>query len=263
MEIQVKKAIKAGNSSAVILPRAWLNKEVRIELVAKTSEIILKEVLDIAKNHIELSEIIGIYLVGSYARKEEDSSSDIDILIISDDSDKEIIKYGIYNILIISKELLKQKLNQDLLPIGQMIKEAKPLLNSNYINSIKVSVTKRNVKWYIKTTEDKLKIIRKSIDLAKKRNKKSISDYVVYTLVLRIRTLYIISTLIKNKSYLRKDFVKTIKDISGSGRAYERYISVKSNNAEGPEISLDEAEKLYEYLSRQLEEVREMLKNRA
>ena len=31
MEAQIKRAVKAGNSSAVILPRAWLNKEVRVE----------------------------------------------------------------------------------------------------------------------------------------------------------------------------------------------------------------------------------------
>jgi len=30
MEIEIKKAIRAGNSSAVILPRAWLSKEVRV-----------------------------------------------------------------------------------------------------------------------------------------------------------------------------------------------------------------------------------------
>jgi antitoxin component of MazEF toxin-antitoxin module len=45
MEIQIKKAIKAGNSSAVILPRAWLNKDIRVELIKKTPEIILSEVI--------------------------------------------------------------------------------------------------------------------------------------------------------------------------------------------------------------------------
>ena len=36
MSVQIKKAVKAGNSSAVVLPRAWLNKEVKIELFKKT-----------------------------------------------------------------------------------------------------------------------------------------------------------------------------------------------------------------------------------
>lgn len=52
MEFQIKKAIKAGNSSAVILPRDWLNQKVRIELVKKTPEVILSDVLEILREHI-------------------------------------------------------------------------------------------------------------------------------------------------------------------------------------------------------------------
>ena len=38
MNMEIKKTVKAGNSSAVILPRAWLNQEVRVELVKKSQE---------------------------------------------------------------------------------------------------------------------------------------------------------------------------------------------------------------------------------
>src|SRR3989338_1176258 len=138
MEIQIKKAVKAGNSSAVILPRSWLNKEVRIELIKKTPDTILLDVLQIIKEHISLEEVIGIYLAGSYARNEEDQNSDIDILVITSNIDKEMISHENYNILIVSSKLLEQKLKKDLLPIGQMIKEAKPLLNANYLDSIEV-----------------------------------------------------------------------------------------------------------------------------
>ena len=74
MEIQIKRAVKAGNSSAVILPRSWLNKDVRIELVKKTPETMLCEVINTVKGHIDLKEIIGIYLTGSYARGEENEN---------------------------------------------------------------------------------------------------------------------------------------------------------------------------------------------
>ena len=102
MENQIKKAIKSGNSSAVILPRSWLNKEVRVELLEKTPEIILSDAIDILQKYIKLKEIIGIYLVGSYAREEQDKNSDIDLLIITNNIDREIIHEGIYNLLIIS-----------------------------------------------------------------------------------------------------------------------------------------------------------------
>ncbi|MBI2628722.1 nucleotidyltransferase domain-containing protein [Candidatus Pacearchaeota archaeon] len=260
MEIQIKKTVKAGNSSAVILPRAWLNREVRVELMRKTPEIILSDVIGILNKYIILNEVIGIYLVGSYARGEEDGNSDIDILVITHDIDKEIIKEGIYNILIVSSKLLEQKLNHDLFPIGQMIKEAKPLLNSNYLSQLEVNVTDRNIKWYLDTTEDKLNIIKKVIDNTKRNKNKYINDKVAYTLILRIRTLHIIKKLLKNQDYSKKEFIKLINYISKGVNAYERYLAVKNNLEEKKGISIEEAERLYEYLEKQLAEVKKLMK---
>ena len=80
MNLEIKKTVRAGNSSAVILPRAWLDREVRVELVKKTPKIILQETISILEKHIKSEEIIGIYLVGSYARKEEDKKLNTQII---------------------------------------------------------------------------------------------------------------------------------------------------------------------------------------
>lgn len=259
MEIQIKKAVKAGNSSAVVLPRAWLNKEVRVELVKKTNDIILHETLTLVKKHIEMDRIIGIYLVGSYARGEEDQYSDIDVLIVTDKIDREMISEGIYNILIVSFALLGQKLRNDLLPVGQMIKEAKPLLNASYINSLNIEVTKENVDWYIKTTEEKIDLIEKIIDKMKKRNKKYLDDKIAYTLILRIRTLDIIEKLIENKNHSKKEFIKIINNLSGGKNSYERYLAAKNDSKENKGISIEEAERLHNYLCKQLIEIKRKL----
>ena len=254
--IEIKKAVKAGNSSAVILPRAWLNQEVRIELVRKTPETMLLDVLGILKSEINLESIIGVYLVGSYARKEETNESDIDILVITDNTDKEMIHEGIYNILVISKHLLAQNLEKDLFPIGQMITEAKPLMNSDYLNSIKVRVTRENTKWYLDTTKEKIDLIEKSL----KTSKEEIDSRIIYTLILRIRTLYIIKCLTCNKRYSKKEFVNLINKISGSTSAYNAYLSVK-NNSKAKKTKKVEAEKLYSYLKNLLSEVKMQIKN--
>ena len=86
MEIILRKTIKSGNASAVVLPKSWLDKKVRVEIIDKSLETILHDVLDIIKFHIDLPEIIGIYLVGSYARGDQTDLSDIDILIISENT---------------------------------------------------------------------------------------------------------------------------------------------------------------------------------
>ena len=254
MNIEIKKAVKAGNSSAVILPRAWLNREVRVELVKKTPETILLDVINIAKKYINIESIKGIYLVGSYARGEESRESDIDILIISSNIDRKMIHEGMYNILIMSEKLLQQKLKRDLFPIGQMIKEAKSLINSEYLASIKIKVTSKNVRWYIDTTTEKLELIKKILKKAGK-----VDNRVVYTLILRIRTLYITEKLMNNQNYSKKNFEKLIYKIAGKN-AYEAYISVKNDLEEAGRTRKEEAEKLYYYLEKQLNDVKRVLK---
>ena len=254
MNIEIKKTVRAGNSSAVVLPKAWLNKEVRVELIKKTPKTILQETIDIVERHIELNKIIGIYIVGSYARAEEDRGSDIDVLIISSDVDIEMIHEGIYNILILSKELLRWKLKHDLLPIGAMLKEAKPLINSCYTNSIKIKVTKRNVGWYMDTTQKKLQLIEKIL----KRSDGKMDDKISYTLVLRIRTLHILQRLIEDQVYSKKDLIRLIARTSGSNNAYESYLRIKNNEKGKYSTSKEEAEKLYTYLKNQLEDVKRL-----
>jgi predicted nucleotidyltransferase len=257
-QIQIKKAIKAGNSSAVILPRSWLNKEVRVELARKTNEMILNETLSIIRNnHIELKEIIGIYLTGSYARGEEDTNSDIDVLVITRNTDKELIKDSVYNIFVVSLDVLKRKLKEDLLPLGQMIKEAKALLNSDFLESFDVTVNKKNVLWHIQTTQEKFKMIEEILEFIK--SKKQVPDRVIYTLVLRIRSIYIINCLIKNKSYSKNNFVQLINKVSHGNASYQRYLAVKNDLKQDYIVSLEEAQRLYFYLKRELEIVKKRL----
>lgn len=258
MEIQIKRAVKAGNSSAVILPKSWLNEEVRVELVKKTPEIILASTLSILSKYMEIKEIIGIYLVGSYARSEEDGTSDIDILVITKNTDKQISE-GIYNILALSSSLLKQKLEKDLFPIGPMIKEAKPLLNSVYLDSLDIRITKRNVKWYLDTTKEKIDLIEKIIRKIKEKDRKYASNPIAYTLVLRIRTLNIIKNLILDKDYSKMRFIERINKISGNENAYKAYLAVKNNLREENNISLEEIEGLHKYLKSELKEVNKLI----
>ena len=256
MNIEIKKTVRAGNSSAVILPRAWLNQEVRVELVNKTNDKILHEALTIVSKHMNTKEIIGVYLVGSYARGEESKESDIDILIITHNTDKEMINEGIYNILIVSEKLLNWKLKNDLLPLGMMIREAVPLINSSYLDSIKINTNKVNLKWYVDTTKDKLELIRRALDSTRGK----VANSVIYTLILRIRTLYTIRKLIDNEKYSKKEFVKLISKVSGSDSAYGAYVLVKNDLQKDALVTKREAERLYYYLIKQLKEVIELLK---
>ena len=77
----IRPIVRIGNSSGVVLPRSWLNQTACVELIIKKSSDIFQEIIEILKEEIEFSKIIGIYLVGSYGRSEETLTSDIDILV--------------------------------------------------------------------------------------------------------------------------------------------------------------------------------------
>ena len=64
----VRPIVRVGNSAGVILPREWLNGKAKIELIARPLDI-KKEVFEILEDYFQ--DIIGIYLVGSYARNEQ------------------------------------------------------------------------------------------------------------------------------------------------------------------------------------------------
>ena len=132
-----------------------------------------------------------------------------------------------------------------------MILEAKPLLNASYLNSLNVTVTPRNIKWYLETTKEKLNLLGKVINLTKD-DKKYVSDSLTYTLILRIRTLEIIKKIINNEAYSKKDFLRLIKNISGMKNAYESYLAIKNDLSDESRTTLLEVKKLYEYLIKQL-----------
>ena len=96
----------------------------------------------------------------------------------------------------------------------------------DYIDS---PLTKKNLKWHIDTTKSAMNVVKEYIKLAEEMEKK-VSDAASYSLILRLRTLYIIDCLRKDKIWKKKEFLGLIKKISGSLIAYERYLDSKNNN---------------------------------
>ncbi len=256
----IKKAIPVGNSAGVRVPRAWLSKEVKVILFKKSNYEILIDVLRIIKsNNIDTKNIISISLVGSYARKEETIESDIDILVITEDIDDNL-KDEDYDLMLVSKELLNWKIRNDIFPILPMIKEAVPLLNGNYLKEyINSKITWKNIKWYINTTDSALKISIGLIRLAKKYEYLVGYD-VAYSLILRLRTLYFILNILDDKKSSNGELKKLVEKVTGSTKAYEMYLELKSKNKGNKGLSVIEAEKLINYVERMNRELKKRLK---
>lgn len=252
----IKKTIKLGNSAGVLLPKEFLNTEVKIVLQPLDIE---KDVLDILSKEKVLENVIGTYLVGSYARKEETIDSDIDILVITDNINKQI-KYGKYDLLLVSN--ISEKMKKNVFPLLPMMIEAKPIINKSLLKDyINTPLTKNNLKFNIDTTISAMNVVNEYIELGEKTNEK-VSDAAAYSLILRLRTIYLIDCIKNNRLGSKKEFLNLIKKISGSLIAYERYLESKNKNTKEFKLPMDEARKLMVYIINKINDLKTWLKGK-
>ena len=246
----IKSVVAVGNSAGVILPREWLKGKAKVSLVEEPLNI-KKDIFEILESYLE--DTIGIYIIGSYARGEQTERSDVDILVITNETNKRI-EDGKYNIILISKKNVEDALKNNILPILPMIKEAKPVLNSGLLEDYgKIILTQRNLRFHIETTKSALKVVYEMIKLDREWPSNS-SDTIAYSLILRLRESYIVDCIIKGKRWSNKELKNKIKKITGSLRAYEGYLRVKDNKKEREELSIGEAEKLHKYILRSIKQ---------
>lgn len=222
-----------GTSSGVLLPRAWLNKEVVVTLVEFSKEKILREVIEILSEKNFLEDVIGIYLIGSYARGDYDSESDVDLIVVTNKKNG-LINEKNYEITIVSEENLLKNYPKKLY-LFSSIKEAIPLMNSRQLEAYKKIKPQINKKEIVNEIKRVLKLNEEIIDLCKNNGEKIISDATIYSLVLRLRELY----LIKNKDYNKKDFLDCIGE-----EMYNAYIRIKRNKKEKNDVTITKAEEL-------------------
>lgn len=240
----IKKITKAGNSSNVLLPKEWLGGTARVELIEKPINIV-EDTIKILGPH--LKNILGIYLTGSYARGEETSESDIDILTITIDLNQKI-KKGKYEIILISKENLDKAIKKNIIPLLPMIREAKPIINEELIKKYsKIKPNKKNLKWIADITKSSRRICAEDIKLSRELGE-NVSDGIIYSIILGLRSVYTIDCLKKGKTPTKKRLMSLIKKISKTKEPYNAYLRSKNNKPDAESVSPDVAEKLNEYV---------------
>jgi len=231
----IKPVVRVGNSAGVVLPIEWYGGEAIIKLIRKPLNI-KSDVLRIIEPFLD--SVLGVYLVGSYSRREEDKNSDIDILVITEDINKKIIK-GKYDILLISREEVKKAM-KIVVPIIPMIREAAPIINKNLLNELKKEkIKKEHLKWHIDTTKSSLKIIKEILVL----DGLKVNGNVIYQLILRLRQVYIVDCLLKNKDYSKKYFLQMLKK-KGIYELYEVY-KMEKNGKKSKAIEKSKAKIAY------------------
>ena len=255
--ILTKRIVKVGNSAGVVLPREWLDGTAKIELVRKPIDI-KKDVFKIIDPYLE--HILGIYLTGSYARGEESERSDVDILVITNNINKKI-ESGRYNIIMIDKKEIQEQFKKIAFPLIPMILEAKTLINNSLIKEISGNINRNNIKPVVELIKSAQNINKSFLDFDKELSSKT-SSTIAYSLVLNLRSLYIIDCLRKNKKWSSKELKSIIKKVSGSLKLYEGYLRVKRREKAKEDISIEEAENLYFYIENGIYGVEKWLKEK-
>jgi predicted nucleotidyltransferase len=242
-----RNVLKWGNSAGVLLPKEWIGKEAKIILIDRTLQI-RKEAFDILKDYLE--DILGIYLVGSYARNEQTKDSDIDIIAISKNVKKEIVS-GKYHVSITPLESIKKTLKKNPLFVLPRILEAKTIVNNSLLGEIKsFEVQKKSFNNFI----DETKRIIKINDALLKMQDEYPDLGIVYSLILRLRGIFLIKKILKKKEYSNNLFLKWLSEELGedAGDLLEGYKIVKENRTSKIKISIQKVKALLELLKKEV-----------
>ncbi|MFH1592083.1 MAG: nucleotidyltransferase domain-containing protein [Candidatus Woesearchaeota archaeon] len=260
----IRRATEWGNSAGVRVPRKWLGLEVEARPLAPLAiEEVQKDVL--SKMNPYLADIQGIYLTGSYARMEQTNTSDVDILVIMDKPIK-IPKKEPYDIYAISRERMDKLITYYPLLIMSMIKEARPIINGALLKDLrKIELKPSYFKEHAESTKRALRIID---DLMDGYGDSDIAtSSLIYPIILRLRGLYLVRALLKNKIYKTLDIKKDIgKEGIEKERIEEIYkiYQVKRDAKKDlrSDITIGEMRKIYNLALKRYKEVRKWLKGR-
>ncbi len=200
----VRKVTGIGNGAHIFAPKEWLGQEV---IIVRPAKSLKEKILSLLGSHLE--EIEGLYLYGSHARNEAETGSDIDLLIISGRKIK--IKSRGYEIISIKKEDITGSIKIAPILIYSILSDAKPIINAQLLEDLrkKYPPKKSDLKFYIKETKSIMKI-NKSL-ISRKEN----LDGVAYSLILRLKGLYIIKCLLSGKKYSNNAFESWIEENAG------------------------------------------------
>ena len=252
----VRTVSRWGNSAGVLLPREWLNEEVVITRTPKKP--VHEEILDVLRPYLD--KIIAVWLYGSHARGESTKDSDIDVFVVSSKKFK-ITKKGL-DIIVITKDNLEKAIDFNPILMYSIIQEAMPIINASLLNELRLKkIDPKKFKEFIESSNRVIKINKGFLELDKEEGATHVlSDGVVYSLILRLRGIFIIHCLSKASRFSNKLF-KTwlnskIKDLNFDS-AYKIYSAIREHKKSEAKLEVKDAVSLLELLEKEVRKLEE------
>lgn len=256
----VKRVVPSGNGGAVWVPKSWLGEEVVVILPDKPKQGINERVFRVLEPH--LKNILSISIYGSYARNEATEDSDIDVLAITTNKQFTLtIPEENMEILALPLEKMKEAIQKYPTQYYQIIHEAQPLLNALLLEELqKVPLQKKRFLAYLKETKEHIQSNKEFIELDALDGTFLNSFSVLYSLLLRLRGIFIAQCLLEavpfsNKQFkiwfCKKGFTEKEFDM-----CYAVYRRIRDNKSiEKIKIKLSTAEKIVHLLEDEIKEL--------
>ena len=174
-----------------------------------------------------MPNIIGVYLYGSYARGEEKKESDIDILVIVKEKDEKIKNiFDDIDIRILTIEQVQKLIMKFPAIIMPILKESKTLLNPFLLEELEnKEIDFRRFNWHFDDIRRIIKIIEKFVEI----DEQNIDVSNIYSLIMRIRILYMIEGLIYKKPFSNAGIKGVLLNHGLSEERYDKFYSIYQN----------------------------------
>lgn len=259
-----KRVVRSGNGGAVWVPKTWLGEEVVIILPEKPRLSMKKQILHLLEPYLQ--DILSVSIYGSYARHETTEESDIDVLVITKDKQFKVLSSdGKIEFLVLPLQKMKEAMQKYPALYYQIVQEAEPLINASVLQELKtIPLQKKSVLEYLKETKEHIKSNKEFIELDKLDGAYITSFSVLYSLLLRLRALFMMDCILSHTAFSNNMFKKWIykKGIPPQDfeACYTIYRAIKENKKIAKiKIKVETVEKIVTLLEQEMQSLEELV----
>lgn len=257
-----KRVVRSGNGGAVWVPKTWLGEEVVIILPEKPRLSMKEQIFHLLEPHLQ--DILSVSIYGSYARHEATEESDVDVLVITKDKQFKVLSPdGKIEFLVLPLQKMKEAMQKYPAVYYQIAQEAEPLINASVLQELKtIPLQKKSVLEYLKETKEHIKSNKEFIELDKLDGIYLTSFSVLYSLLLRLRALFMIDCILSHTAFSNNLFKKWIYKKGIHPQDFEAcyivYRAIKENKKIAQiKIKVETVEKIVTLLEQEMQSIEE------